>query len=71
MEVIEIPTTVLFEEMLKKLGLPSPTYKARMSEEAKLVASITFFFDNSMPSFFLWYHCQAIPWTVLMLQTMM
>lgn len=31
MEVGEIMTTVLFEEMLKKSGLPSPVYKTRMS----------------------------------------
>jgi len=42
MEVIDIPATVLFHEMMKKLDLPSPTYKTRMSQEAKLVASVTF-----------------------------
>ena len=40
---IEIPTTVLFQEMMKQLGLPSPMYEARLSKEGKLVASITFY----------------------------
>lgn len=43
MEVVEIPTTFPFEEMLKKLGLPIPVYKTRMSGEATLVASVMFY----------------------------
>lgn len=40
---VEIPATVLFHEMMRQLGLPSPVYETRMSQEGKLVANITFY----------------------------
>lgn len=43
MEAVEIPTTVLFEEMMKRLDLPAPTYRPRIFEDTKLKSSVTFY----------------------------
>jgi len=43
MKIIEIPTTVLLEEMLKKLQLPIPMYSTVRAAEGKMVALVAFY----------------------------
>ena len=43
MDTVEIPTTVIFEAMLKKLDIPGPFYNAERTPQTKLVSSVAFY----------------------------